>query len=100
MLTTDNLISHEKIMGLEQWVYRFPNDYGASVQKYSPTYSSNNGKFELAVLKWVEDKLTGDYRGFLTYNTPITDKIVDGQTVKDIENLLTQIKALKESSHD
>lgn len=96
MLTTDNRISYEKEMGLEQWVYRFPNNYGASVQKYSSQYSSNKGKFELAVLKWVEDKLTGDYKGFLAYKTPITDKIIDGLTAKDIENLLNQIKTLKE----
>lgn len=95
MISTDCLVSHEKHLGLEQWIYRFPNNYGASVQRLLSLYSPGRGKFELAVLHWCINTSNGKYKGFITYKTSITDKIIEGLTSKDIDTLLNQIKTLK-----
>jgi uncharacterized small protein (DUF1192 family) len=66
--------------------YAFPNGYGASV--INDGYGSEQGHFELAVLK-------GDH---LTYETPITDDVLGWLTAAEVEQKLDEIAALTPES--
>ena len=76
-----------------QKVYRFPNDYGASVVRFSigslgGSYGAEDGQWELGVLKF-----DGDDWG-LTYETPITNDVIGYLTDDGVVDVLQQIKAL------
>ena len=70
------------------WKYVFPNGYGASV--IDSGYGSDQGLFEVAVLKKVTDN---DYK--LCYDTPITDDVIGWLTNEQVIELLEQIKELR-----
>lgn len=53
-----------------QYIYRFPNGYGASVAKFSTSEGHALDLWEVAVTTWGDD---GDH---LNYSTPITDDII------------------------
>ena len=53
-----------------QYIYRFPNGYGASVVKFSTSEGHALDLWELAVTTWGDD---GDH---LNYSTPITDDVI------------------------
>jgi len=72
--------------GKGQWLFRFENNYGASVIKRFGSYGYEEDKFELAVL----------YDDHLTYNTPITDNVIGYLDNDEVLKLLEQIKDLKE----
>ena len=96
MLTTDNQVSYTFDSGGEHWVYRFPNNYGASVIRTIFSYGNSKGLYELAVTQWAADEATGDYDWSIVYTTPITDDVIGSCTAEDINKLLNQIKELKE----
>ena len=72
----------------------FPNGYGASVVRFtSPfgfggSYGSNEGLYELAVLKGTED----DWN--ICYDTHITEDVLGYQTEEQIESVLNEIEKL------
>jgi hypothetical protein len=68
----------------QQAIYRFPNNYGASVVNHSYSY----GGLELAVIKF-----EGDYFA-ICYDTPITRDVVGYLEEESMEKLLNSIKAL------
>ena len=71
-----------------QWVFRFPNGYGASlVSGGFGVY----GEYEMAVLKYNGKKDT-DFS--LIYSTPITDDVLGYLTLKDVEKYLGEISNL------
>jgi hypothetical protein len=72
--------------GAVQKLYRFANNYGASVVKGEHTYGGDEGLWELAVLKFKTD---GDY--VLDYTTPIEGHLTDDA----VEELLDKIEALR-----
>lgn len=72
------------VMGGWQHVYRFPNNYGASVIYHRGSYG-----VELAVVNW-----NAGPGGPIAYYTPITDNVVGWQSDAEIEALLDQIEAL------
>jgi hypothetical protein len=75
--------------GAVQKLYRFANNYGASVVKGEHTYGGDEGLWELAVV--VFD--TGG--GFnLDYTTPITQDVEGHLTDDAVEELLAKIEAL------
>lgn len=74
-----------------QWLFRFENNYGASVIKHWGSYGYNEDKFELAVIYFNEK---GDYH--LTYDTPITDDVIGYLDNEEVLKLLEKIKRLKE----
>lgn len=81
-------VNRMRQIGNNQIVFRFPNDYGASVIRGPYSYGGADGLFELAVLKWDGNKSE------LCYTTPITNDVIGHATSEDIDNLLTQIMAL------
>lgn len=75
--------------GGEQYLYKFPNNYGASVIRNDFSYGGDNGLWELAVLTCNED---GGW--YLCYTTEITDDVIGYLTENDVELLLDRIEQL------
>jgi hypothetical protein len=76
--------------GAVQKLYRFANNYGASVVKGEHTYGGEEGLWELAVIRFKTD---GEFN--LDYTTPITEDVEGHLTDDDVEELLTKIEALR-----
>lgn len=72
-----------------QYLFRFENDYGASVVKHMGSYGHHEDLWELAVI--VFD--SGD-NWDLTYNTPITCDVEGYLTDEEVRDLLRRIKEL------
>jgi hypothetical protein len=72
------------VNGGNQWVFRFPNDYGASVVSHCFSYG-----LELAVVKFDE---LGQFE--LTYDTPVTDDVIGHMTEEELVDTLRKIKNL------
>lgn len=71
-----------------QHVFKFGNGYGASVVRFSGSYGSESGRWELAVIKFNGD----DWR--LNYETPITNDVIGHLTEQEVAQLLRGINAL------
>lgn len=84
------LILERQILDGVQKIYRFENDYGASVVKFPGSYGYEQGKWELAVVKFHGDNI--DF--FLSYETPITDDVLENLSWKEVEEHLKKIKNL------
>ncbi|MBN4910772.1 hypothetical protein IDG46_12565 [Staphylococcus sp. EG-SA-13] len=67
-----------------QYLFSFPNGYGASVVRNSFTYGGKRGLYELAVI----------FDSDLCYDTEITDDVLGRLTVEDVLNTLERIKKL------
>jgi hypothetical protein len=74
--------------GNRQWIYRFPNGYGASVVQGDYTYGGPEGFLELAVLKFDGDKSS------ITYSTPITDDVLGWLTLEAVAATLLKVAVL------
>ena len=87
-----NIKTHEPNFGPvgKQWLFRFPNDYGASVVINDYSYGHENGLFELAVIKFQYDKWEIDY------STPVTNDVLGYLSSKDVMEYLYQIKNLND----
>jgi len=68
-----------------QLVYKFDNDYGASVVKHNFSYGGEKGLYELEVL---------DKDGGLCYDTPITEDVIGRLTMGEVDKLLVEISHL------
>lgn len=66
----------------------FPNWYGASVIIWLYSYGGKDGEYELAVLKWTEDKYQ------LCYDTTVTSDVIWYLTPEQVTELLNQIESL------
>ena len=75
--------------GSVQKLYRFANNYGASVVKGEHTYGGDEGLWELAVIAF---RVDGDF--LLSYDTPITEDVEGHLTDDAVEILLGRIEAL------
>ena len=71
-----------------QYIYRFPNGYGASVVKFSTSEGHTLDLWELAVTTWSDD---GDH---LNYSTPITDDVLGNLTGAMVCDILGKIICL------
>lgn len=71
-----------------QQVYRFPNNFGASVVRNEYSYGGPT-LFELAVIEFDDD---GEWS--ITYETKITSDVMGYLTAADVEETLNQIKEL------
>ena len=71
-----------------QYIYRFPNGYGASVAKFSTSEGHALDLWELAVTTWSDD---GDH---LNYSTPITDDVIGNLTSNMVCDILGKIICL------
>lgn len=86
--------THAMMHGV-QYLFRFENDYGASVIKHDGSYGHREDLWELAVL-WFSGPCIND-RG-ICYTTPITDDVIGWQTDKEIRDLLQRIKELEKTT--
>ena len=100
-----------------QYVFRFENNYGASIIKHLGGYGYDKDLWELGVIKFDEDdelyikyfeehgydeeleeleaiKSDEDDEYDLVYNTPITEDVEGYLTDEDVRNLLARIKEL------
>lgn len=73
-----------EVFGGKQYVYGFPNGYGASVIQHEGSYGFQSGKWELAVL----------HEGDLCYHTPITDDVLGHLSNREVNEILEQIGKL------
>lgn len=74
-----------------QYIFRFGNNYGASIIKHQSSYGSSMDLWELAVAKFYDD---GNKNWGLCYDTPLTDNVIGGLTDEEVRDLLRKIKEL------
>jgi hypothetical protein len=74
---------------LGQWLFKFENNYGASVIKHFGSYGYEDDLFELAVLYFDEDDIY-----HLSYNTPITNDVIGYLSNDNVMDYLEKIKKL------
>jgi len=84
------LIKEREINGGIQKLYKFNNNYGASVVKHSFSYGHELGLWELAVIKF-EDEECYD----ISYDTGITDDVIGNLTLAEVETILKDIENLR-----
>lgn len=72
-----------------QYIFKFENDYGASIIKLRGSYGYEKDLWELAVIKFEEDG-----KWHLNYETPITEDVEGNLTDEDVRDLLKRIKEL------
>ena len=87
------LDEEQDIFGGKQYLFKFPNGYGASVVMHMYSYGVEHGLWELAVIKY--DSF-GEWN--LCYSTDITDDAIGDLTEEDVSSLLGRIKDLVENS--
>lgn len=74
------------------YIFKFDNNYGASIVKGYGTYGYADDLWELGVV-WF---MFGDENKYhLTYSTPITDNVIGYLDDEEVRELLKQIKELK-----
>lgn len=73
----------------EQTIYKFDNNYGASVVFHFGTYGYYDNLVELAVLKFEDDN---NY--YIDYTTEITDDVLGYLNEEDLDWALANIKRL------
>ena len=80
---------HPNHLGGVQVIYRFENGFGASVIQTPYSYGGDEGKWELAVIKFDGD----EYK--LTYDTPITNDVEGYLSIPEVDGLLDKIAELE-----
>ena len=75
-----------------QYIFRFDNEYGASVVKTRYSYGHDDDLWELAVIRFCNRD--GREEWYLTYETEITDDVLGWQTDEEIRDVLRRIKEL------
>ena len=81
----------EEVNGI-QYVFRFNNNYGASVVKHCGSYGSDDDLWELAVLAFYGN---GVWDWNLNYDTEITDDVLGYMSDDEIRETLAKIKELE-----
>lgn len=74
-----------------QKLYRFPNNYGASVVQHPYSYGGRQNLWELAVILF-HSKNNNNWS--LNYKTTVTDDVIGHCTEEQINALLDQIQQL------
>lgn len=78
-----------------QFIYKFPNNYGASVVQHSFSYGSEHGEQELAVIRF-----DGPHEFDLDYTTPITNDVIGYLSWERVEALIDEVEALPEKEEE
>lgn len=79
----------EEYLGGPHKVYKFPNNYGASVIQNDYSYGGERGLWEIAVVCFVDGN-----KWDIDYSTPITNDVLGYLSDEEVENTLEQIKNL------
>lgn len=81
----------EKVLHEEsyQYIFKFDNNYGASVVKNPISYGNRTDLFELAVVKFIDE-----FTWKICCSTDITDDVIGYLTNDDVLDLLERIKNL------
>jgi len=77
----------------EQRLYRFDNNFGASIIFHNGSYGFEDGLIEIAVIRWSED----GKNWLLTYDTEITDDVIGYLTQEQAKDILEKIKKLEDN---
>ena len=88
---TDFLVKCGPLLGGVQYVFRFDNNYGASVVKHRGSYGHESDLWELAVIKYNSEN-TNDWH--ITYGTTITDDVLGDLTDEEVCETLSAIRDL------
>lgn len=72
-----------------QYLFKFKNNYGASVVKHNYSYGHESDLWELAVIKFYDED---EYD--LNYDTDITNDVLGRLTDEEVKEYLKQIKDL------
>ena len=86
-----NLVRKEELCGGAQYIFRFANDYGASVVKYSGSNGHLSDLWELWVIKFGSIS-NDDWR--MDFNTYLTDNVIGYLTDEDVRDYLRKIEEL------
>lgn len=74
------------------FIFRFENNYGASVVKHKYSYGHEEDLWELAVIEFTDES---NKEWHITYDTPITEDVVGYLKDEDVRELLGKIKDLQ-----
>lgn len=77
----------------DQRLYRFDNNFGASIVFHKGSYGFEDGLIEIAVIGWSKDGK--DW--LLTYDTEITDDVIGYLTQEQAKDILEKIKKLEDN---
>lgn len=79
----------ESLFGGPHKVFKFPNNYGASVIQNDYSYGGKKGLWEIAVMHFVDADEWG-----IDYSTPITSDVLGYFTDEEVCEALEKIKNL------
>ena len=88
----NDLIKKSNFLGGIKYLFKFENNFGASVIKHLGSYGHEEDLWELAVVEYYR---SGEWH--LTYDTDITDDVIGCLTDEDVRELLTKIKELNDT---
>ena len=71
-----------------QIVLKFPNGYGASLIRHQFSYGGEDGKFEIAVIKFKGDDCD------ITYDTPVADDVLGHLSPEECIQIFNDILVL------
>lgn len=81
-----------ELNGGVQHIFKSENGFGASIVQHSFSYGKDNGKWELAVIKFNSED---DYDFTIRYDTVITDDVLGYLSEQDVMDVLLKIDNLK-----
>lgn len=105
MISIHKLIYKHDVFDGTQRLYRFENNFGASVIRHSGSYGGNDGLYELAVISWdpkanitlVETDLYTRITGWtICYSTSITYDVIGYLEEDQVNTILSFIEKLNE----
>ena len=105
MISIHKLIYKHDVFDGTQRLYRFENNFGASVIRHSGSYGGNDGLYELAVIIWdPKDNITlvetDRYKRItgwmICYSTAITNDVIGYLEEDQVNTILSFIEKLNE----
>ena len=85
------IVNERELFGGIQYLFRFENNYGASVIKHDGSYGRWHDLWELAVVKFTGES---NEEWNLCYETEITDDVIGELDDGDVRDLLDRIRGL------
>ena len=99
MISTNGLIREHALFNGTQRLYRFENDFGASVVQHMFSYGGNNDLYELAVIRWNSRPEVTPIDWDLCYSTPIIDDVIGYLEEDQVNTVLSFIEKLNGSGN-